>query len=332
VSDDLRSTRYGNRASRLVALALALALAGGAVPVAALTIDVPTEVSAPVDVPVRLDAGEPTGTVVLRDGDVTLGETSTVDGVALFPGLVFEEGDHTLGAVLTSAEGATFTARAAPFYAWGAPGAPTLVGVRSGTVVSPLRVKAEAGASTATMTISLNGKELRSYACREGDEVNLGKVKLTKGRNLIEVTAVSLTGETTVTAKTVKRKEWPYKTCIVIDKSEYNLYWVRNQQLVKTYKVAHGKYNWTPVATWKILAKYKTDPKGVYGPRKMRMFRRVGTSGHYRFIFTAYGIHGTNEPWVIGTQASHGCIRMYNKDVLELWPQVPLGTYCVTRA
>ena len=32
----------------------------------------------------------------------------------------------------------------------------------------------------------------------------------------------------------------------------------------------------------------------------------------------------------IGTMASHGCIRMYNRDVLELWPQVPIGTYVVT--
>ena len=37
------------------------------------------------------------------------------------------------------------------------------------------------------------------------------------------------------------------------------------------------------------------------------------------------------KPWVIGTMASHGCIRMYNKDVLELWPQVPFGTMVITR-
>lgn len=29
------------------------------------------------------------------------------------------------------------------------------------------------------------------------------------------------------------------------------------------------------------------------------------------------GIHGTNEPWLLGTRASHGCIRLYNEDVLE---------------
>ena len=65
----------------------------------------------------------------------------------------------------------------------------------------------------------------------------------------------------------------------------------------------------------------------MYGPRKMRLFRLRGG----RYVFTRYGIHGTNQPWVIGTKASHGCIRMYNRDVLELFPQVPMGTMVYTR-
>jgi lipoprotein-anchoring transpeptidase ErfK/SrfK len=57
----------------------------------------------------------------------------------------------------------------------------------------------------------------------------------------------------------------------------------------------------------------------------------VATRRGYRYVFTAYAIHGTNQEWVIGTQASHGCIRMYNRDVRELFPQVPLGTMVITR-
>lgn len=38
-------------------------------------------------------------------------------------------------------------------------------------------------------------------------------------------------------------------------------------------------------------------------------------------------IHGTNEEGLIGTPASHGCIRMKNKDVIELFDLVPLGTH-----
>jgi len=39
-----------------------------------------------------------------------------------------------------------------------------------------------------------------------------------------------------------------------------------------------------------------------------------------------YGIHGTPAPWTIGTMASLGCVRMYNHNVEELFPQVPMGT------
>lgn len=39
-----------------------------------------------------------------------------------------------------------------------------------------------------------------------------------------------------------------------------------------------------------------------------------------------YGIHGTNKPWSIGRFASHGCIRMRNKDVEELFEWTPIGT------
>jgi L,D-transpeptidase ErfK/SrfK len=103
---------------------------------------------------------------------------------------------------------------------------------------------------------------------------------------------------------------------------------------VRTYSITHGKGNNTPLKMWMINAKYVTDPRGVYVPRKMRLHKyQGGTAGRRgrrgrpgRWVFTAYGIHGTNQPWVIGTMASHGCIRMYNWDILELWPHVPLGT------
>jgi hypothetical protein len=40
---------------------------------------------------------------------------------------------------------------------------------------------------------------------------------------------------------------------------------------------------------------------------------------------SAYRIHGTDAPWTIGTAVSKGCIRMYNQDVLDLYPRVAVG-------
>ncbi|MFN3658610.1 MAG: L,D-transpeptidase [Pseudolabrys sp.] len=39
-----------------------------------------------------------------------------------------------------------------------------------------------------------------------------------------------------------------------------------------------------------------------------------------------YAIHGTNEPGSIGRFVSHGCIRMHNADVLDLYGRTPIGT------
>ena len=40
---------------------------------------------------------------------------------------------------------------------------------------------------------------------------------------------------------------------------------------------------------------------------------------------SSYRIHGTDAPWTIGTAASKGCIRMYNRDVLDLYPRAQIG-------
>jgi len=44
---------------------------------------------------------------------------------------------------------------------------------------------------------------------------------------------------------------------------------------------------------------------------------------------TLFRIHGTNEPWTIGTSVSSGCIRMINQDVIDLYQQTPVGTKVV---
>ncbi len=40
---------------------------------------------------------------------------------------------------------------------------------------------------------------------------------------------------------------------------------------------------------------------------------------------SSYRIHGTDAPWTIGQNVSKGCVRMYNEDVLDLYPRVPVG-------
>jgi len=44
---------------------------------------------------------------------------------------------------------------------------------------------------------------------------------------------------------------------------------------------------------------------------------------------TLYRIHGTNEPWTIGTNVSSGCIRLTNDDIIDLYNRTPVGTRVV---
>ena len=55
--------------------------------------------------------------------------------------------------------------------------------------------------------------------------------------------------------------------------------------------------------------------------------RYLGTLGTRRLdLGDGYGIHGTDDPASIGHSVSHGCVRMHNEDVEQLYPMVPVGT------
>lgn len=87
-------------------------------------------------------------------------------------------------------------------------------------------------------------------------------------------------------------------------------------QLYKKYRIAVGKSDTpTPIGEWSVVWKAYNWGTG-FGTRWMGLNVPWGI----------YGIHGTNKPWSIGQFASHGCIRMRNKDVEELFEWVPIGT------
>jgi lipoprotein-anchoring transpeptidase ErfK/SrfK len=70
-----------------------------------------------------------------------------------------------------------------------------------------------------------------------------------------------------------------------------------------------------------------TNPDGAYGPAAF------GLSGFSNALINSdqypngvIGIHGTNEPQLVGTDVSHGCIRLKNSDITKLVGLLPLGT------
>jgi lipoprotein-anchoring transpeptidase ErfK/SrfK len=101
---------------------------------------------------------------------------------------------------------------------------------------------------------------------------------------------------------------------ITVDLSQRKLYLYDGTTLKKTYPVGIGKIaTQTPHGRFRIINK-APNPGGPFGVFWMGLSK------------PHYGIHGTNNPSSIGHQVSHGCIRMFNKDVLELSRLVPIGT------
>ena len=84
----------------------------------------------------------------------------------------------------------------------------------------------------------------------------------------------------------------------------------------------------TPTGTYFITELLKQpNPNGLYGPYAFGLsaysgvIQQFGLGGNGQV-----GIHGTNEPWLVGTDVSHGCIRLRNSDIRWLIKRVPLGT------
>lgn len=103
---------------------------------------------------------------------------------------------------------------------------------------------------------------------------------------------------------------------IVIDVNERTLTLFDDGRPYKTYPVAVGTSDTpSPIGEWLVVHKDSGWGDG-FGTRWLGLNVPWGI----------YGIHGTNKPWSIGTRASHGCIRMFNRDVEELYRWVPLRT------
>ncbi|WP_018388594.1 L,D-transpeptidase [Ancylobacter sp. FA202] len=62
-------------------------------------------------------------------------------------------------------------------------------------------------------------------------------------------------------------------------------------------------------------------PTNPLGPRALYLYKD-GRDTYYR-------LHGTTEPWTIGTQVSSGCVRFINQDIIDLYRRVPTGTRVV---
>jgi lipoprotein-anchoring transpeptidase ErfK/SrfK len=106
---------------------------------------------------------------------------------------------------------------------------------------------------------------------------------------------------------------------IRINTTNHTLTLLRNGILYKVYPIAVGKAS-TPTPKGRFQIKNKAiNPGGAFGARWLGLTAPGGS----------YGIHGTNNPSSIGKNISNGCVRLYNKDIIELSNLVPIHTEVV---
>ncbi|MGR9090246.1 MAG: L,D-transpeptidase family protein [Gammaproteobacteria bacterium] len=133
---------------------------------------------------------------------------------------------------------------------------------------------------------------------------------------------------------------------IVVNVPEMRLYYypkarAQTQRRVTTHPVSIGRQQWTtPHGVTSIVQKIK-DP-AWYPPASIREEHAAEGNplpevvpagadnplGAYkmRLGLPGYLIHGTNRPYGIGMRVTHGCMRMYPKDVEQIFESVAVGT------
>ena len=102
---------------------------------------------------------------------------------------------------------------------------------------------------------------------------------------------------------------------ILLILNERQLYLYTNNKIDNIFPVAIGKPSTpTPTGQFSIINKIKNPYNPALGSRWLQ------------FTYRNHGIHGTNQPHLIGQAVSHGCVRMYNQDVEYLYKKVQIGT------
>jgi lipoprotein-anchoring transpeptidase ErfK/SrfK len=185
-------------------------------------------------------------------------------------------------------------------------------------------------------------------------KITLRRVKLTKGRagqtiNEHELarqinralvdptfprafTAAVVRDRPDVTTAAVRKKN---RTVVTVDRTTFKLRLFKGLRRNKIYTIAIGAAGYdTPSGQFAIQSKQVNPawhvPRSPWAGSMQGQVVPGGAPGNplkarWLGVNGAVGIHGTAEEWSMGSRASHGCIRMRVRDVIDLFPRVPLG-------
>jgi lipoprotein-anchoring transpeptidase ErfK/SrfK len=301
----------------------------GAVDVGGLSADaarrrVTQRLLVPLQTPLVIDSGGKRFRLSAREAQIHANLAAMID-TALQRGRT--------GGILTrtwrSLTGGEVDARVAPEIRYSRPAVQRLVDrVR----IAVTRKARDATVSYAPDSVSISpsrpGRTIDTHALRANIEAAL--LSSTHGRSL---TAPVRTVEPALTADKLADR---YPVVLTIDRGNFRLNLFKKLKRVKVYPIAVGQVGLeTPAGLYKINNKAvnpawhvpnsdwagalagKVIPGGA--PDNPLKARWLG-------VYDGVGVHGTDARNSIGTNASHGCIRMLVEDVVKLYDEVPIGT------
>lgn len=188
-------------------------------------------------------------------------------------------------------------------------------------------------------TVELEGATLDLTPARTGLKLNRDRVASRVRKALLNPSAPSRLRAVTIKRQpkiTTAEARKEYGTVLVADRASFKLKLYKNLKLVKTYGISVGKVgNDTPAGKYAIQNKAENPAWNV--PQSDWAGDLAGTvvpggvpenplKARWLGIYDGVGIHGTSDDASIGTNASHGCLRMHVPDVIELYPRVPVNT------
>jgi len=155
----------------------------------------------------------------------------------------------------------------------------------------------------------------------------------TRITRVLLTTAMTFITAAPIVAAGVSAGRSPITRRLVVSIPDRKLALVENDRVVTIYPVAVGApESPSPIGSFTIVNRVSNPtyyrPGKVVGPGPNNA---VGT----RWIGLSekgFGIHGTDNPRSIGLAASHGCIRLRNKDVEKLFDRVRAGDVVELRA
>jgi lipoprotein-anchoring transpeptidase ErfK/SrfK len=111
-------------------------------------------------------------------------------------------------------------------------------------------------------------------------------------------------------------------------RSEHQLKVYKFGSLERTLPIGVGKGETpTPGGTFYLKELLRPpNPRGAYGPYAYGLSGFSNTLTSFNGGNGVIGLHGTNEPQLVGKDVSHGCIRLRNADITSLVHELPLGT------